>query len=140
MTIQIDETKLAKLNTMTRGHGSHKTFEEGRLRRWRLWRFWPAKSFLGCPAVRVCPVIARAMIRLNDRISDAKLRTELLFPLLPRLIGSRASREVMIKRGFVAAAYGLSGSSCPWRSTLAVSRQRRRGGATPKRSRTGQAP
>lgn len=50
-----------------------------------------------------CPVITRAMQRLNDRIEDEAVRTELLRPLLPKIVGSRAGRGVVIKRGFVAA-------------------------------------
>ena len=131
MTIQIDETKLAKLNAMTLGHGSHKTFEEGACAMEAV--AWLAGEEHSDAPQCACPVIARAMIRLNDRISDAKLRTELLIPLLPRLIGSRASREVMIKRGFVAAdmavrvflpmaldARGLKAEAARWRDSEEV--------------------
>jgi hypothetical protein len=54
-----------------------------------------------------CPVVSAAVRRLNDSITDDATRTELLRPLLPRLVGSRASREVMVRRGFVAADFAV---------------------------------
>ena len=54
-----------------------------------------------------CPVVAKFVTRLNDRISDDVTRTELLRPILPKIIGTRAGREAMIKRGFIAADYAV---------------------------------
>ena len=133
MTIQIDETKLAKLNAMTLGHGSHKTFEEGACAMEAV--AWLAGEEHSDAPQCACPVITRAVTRLNDRISDAKLRTELLLPLLPRLIGSRASREVMVKRGYVAADMAVRRSS--WLHGARRSRSQGRGGAV-ARLRRGQ--
>src|SRR5215472_2000672 len=57
--------------------------------------------------VCTCPVIASMVRRLNDRIVDDKLGTELLAPLLPKLIGTRAALPVMRRRAFIAADFSV---------------------------------
>ena len=123
--------RAAKLDSIVIAHGAHKTPEEG-MCSMELVAWLAGEEHSDAPQC-ACPVIARAMIRLNDRISDAKLRTDLLLPLLPRLIGSRASREVMTKRGFVAAdmavrvflpialeVRGLHSEAARWRDSAEV--------------------
>jgi hypothetical protein len=93
--------RLAKLEMMTLAHGHHPSFEAGVCAMEAV--AWLAGEPHSDAPKCACPVIARAVIKLNDRIKDDKARTELLRPLLPRLIGSRASSAVMIRRGYVAA-------------------------------------
>src|SRR3990167_1871303 len=54
-----------------------------------------------------CPVVANAARIINDRIADDDLRTEVLRPLLSKFIGSKAGRDVMVKRAFIAADYAV---------------------------------
>jgi len=56
-----------------------------------------------------CPVAARIAIRINDGKwwKDDAERTAALLPLVPRLVGSRASREVTIARARLAARWAL---------------------------------
>jgi hypothetical protein len=50
-----------------------------------------------------CPVIATFARRLNDTVDDADRQR--LREFIPQLVGSKATREVEIRRGFVAADY-----------------------------------
>ena len=100
-TPTINPDRLAELDNLALDHGGHGSFTEGHCAMEAV--AWLAGEPHSDTPACACPVIARAMIRLNDRIKDQAMRTELLRPLLPRIVGSRASREVMIKRGFLAA-------------------------------------
>jgi len=119
--------RLSKLAEMTLLNGSHKSFDEGVCAMEAV--AWLAGEPHSDAPKCTCPVIAGAVRRLNDRISDDDTRTELLRPLLPKLVGSRASRKVMLKRGYVAAdmavrvflpialdASGLKEEAARWRS------------------------
>jgi hypothetical protein len=46
-----------------------------------------------------CPVLTRHGIRLNDRFSDEE--RQLLAPLIPRLVGTRADRATQLRRVYV---------------------------------------
>jgi hypothetical protein len=93
--------RLAQLSEMKLDSGSHGAFEEGHCAM-ELVAWLAGQPHTDSPPC-ACPVVAKATMRLNDRIGDTALRTELLRPLLPRIVGSRASREVMVRRGYVAA-------------------------------------
>src|SRR6266850_1194287 len=123
----IDTERLAKLETLPLLHGGHANFEAGACAMEAV--AWLAGEPHSDRPQCACPVISKAMIRLNDRIGDDEMRTELLRPLLPKIIGTRAAREVMIKRGFIAAdfaervfyplyleARGRTGEAARWRS------------------------
>ena len=49
----------------------------------------------------VCPVVGAYVHRVNDAFSPA-WRNRLLLPLVPKLVGSRSTREVELKRAFLA--------------------------------------
>ena len=51
----------------------------------------------------VCPVIAAIGRRLNDSIGNDAMRTELLKPLLPKLLNTRGSRALELRRAFACA-------------------------------------
>src|SRR5262245_26482041 len=54
-----------------------------------------------------CPVIAAFVRRFNDRLRNDEERTRLLRPFLPDLIGTRASKDVMTRRGYLAADWSI---------------------------------
>jgi hypothetical protein len=54
-----------------------------------------------------CPVIAAFVREMNDAIGDDAERTRLLVPLLPRIVGSRASREIELRRAYLAADFSV---------------------------------
>jgi hypothetical protein len=55
-----------------------------------------------------CPVIASVVRRLNDaRGMTDELRRELLVPLIPKLLGTRASDAVMVRRAFLAVDFAV---------------------------------
>src|ERR1051326_4106871 len=49
-----------------------------------------------------CPVIGAFMRSWNDNIRDDETRTALLRPLLPALIGTRATKAVELRRSYLA--------------------------------------
>jgi len=100
-TTTIDATKLALLDTFSLDPGAHPSFDAGHCAM-ELVAWLAGEKHSDSPAC-ACPVVAGAARRLNDRIRDTAMRTELMRPLLPRIVGSRASRAVMVKRGFIAA-------------------------------------
>jgi hypothetical protein len=62
---------------------------------------------LFAPLETACPVAASAIVRLNDGIWDDRRRTDLLLPLLPRLIGSRLQARGAQRRSWLAADWSL---------------------------------
>lgn len=62
----------------------------------------------------VCPVIATFMRSWNDGISDAARRTELLLPLVPLTIGTRASKAVEARRATMAADWYVRVHTTAW--------------------------
>ena len=52
-----------------------------------------------------CPVIAAFVRRLNDAMPNDDIRTSLLLPLVPRLIGTRSTPEIELRRGYLAADF-----------------------------------
>jgi hypothetical protein len=61
-----------------------------------------------------CPVIAAFMRRWNDGIRDDEVRTRLLRPLVPRLVGTRSSQDVEMKRAYLAIDWTIRVSAPAW--------------------------
>ncbi len=89
------------LSTVVLGKGSHKSVEYG-VCAMELVSYMNNEPFSDSPAC-VCTVIASMVRRLNDRIPDDVMRTELLKPILSKLIGTAGSKELQIRRGYAAA-------------------------------------
>jgi hypothetical protein len=53
-----------------------------------------------------CPVIASFVRGLNDRMPDDATRTKYLRPVLKSIVGTRSTREIEIKRAYIAADFG----------------------------------
>jgi len=92
--------RLAQLDTIELEHGDHEFFDDGMCAMEAV--AWLAGEECTDAPQCACPIIARAMQRLNDLIDDKTLRTQLLLPLLARIVDSRVSSEVMVKRAFIA--------------------------------------
>jgi hypothetical protein len=52
-----------------------------------------------------CPVLTSFAIKLNDRIYDDEERTRIMRPLIPRLVNTRGTRELEVRRAYVAADF-----------------------------------
>jgi hypothetical protein len=100
MKPQVLQDRLAGLAALVLGQGQHPP-DDGKCAMEAV--AWLAGEPHSDAPACACPVITRAVQSLNDRIADDKTRTEILSPLLPRIVGTRASRDVMVRRGFVAA-------------------------------------
>jgi hypothetical protein len=96
--------RLAQLETMVLLRGSHPENDGKCAMEAVAWLANEAHS--DAPAC-TCRVIASFVRRLNDRIVDDVTRTRLLRPLIPSLIGTVAGREIMVKRGYIAADFAV---------------------------------
>ena len=76
-----------------------------------------------------CPVIAAFVRRLNDRMPDDATRTKYLRPLLKKIVGTRSTREVEIKRGYIAADF-----ACREAAPMALEARGRKGDAAKLRA------
>ncbi len=95
MTQPIPE-RLEKLDELTLHHGGHTTFDEGHCAM-ELVSWLAGEKHSASPRC-ACPTITGMVIRLNDRMGHGpeadRLRTELLRPLLPKIIGTAGSIEL----------------------------------------------
>lgn len=92
------------LSKVTLEKGSHATRDEGMCAMEAVaWLAGEPHSF---QPVCACPVIGAFVVCLNDRMSEED-RNSFLKPLLGRLVGSKASPVVEIRRAFVAADYAV---------------------------------
>lgn len=55
----------------------------------------------------VCPVVAGFVRHFNDTLPDDATRTRLLGPLVPRLVGTRATADVEARRALLTADWAL---------------------------------
>lgn len=80
--------------------GSHVSFADGacplELASWISDEAWSDRP------QSVCPIIGTFVRAWNDALPDDK-RTEILLPLVPKLVGTRADRDVERRRAFMAA-------------------------------------
>jgi hypothetical protein len=53
-----------------------------------------------------CPVIAAFVRRLNDAMPNAE-RDRLLLPVVPKLVGTRSTQDVELRRGYLAADFAV---------------------------------
>lgn len=85
--------------------GAHKTREDGMCAMeavaWLAGE--PHSEFPACASQSV----TAAMIELNDMIPDDNIRNAQLKPLLSRIIGTRSTPDVEIRRGFIAADFAV---------------------------------
>jgi len=93
--------RLAKLDTIELEYGTHTSFDDG-MCAMEAVAWLAGEECSGLPQC-ACPIIARAMRRLNDLILNRVIRTELLRPLLVRIVDSRAGDNVVVRRTFIAA-------------------------------------
>jgi hypothetical protein len=86
-------------------HGSHKDFKSGACAM-EIVSWLAGEKHSDSPRC-TCPVIASLVRGLNDRMGAGKagdkLRDEILKPLLPKLLGTRGSRQLMVRRAYLAA-------------------------------------
>ena len=99
MQVEIPKEKLDWLESLSLAHGNHAEQD-------KKWCALEAVAFLaGEPHSDApkcaCPVLARFVIRLNDRWNDN--RRQQLKPYLPMLLGTRGGPELELRRAYIAA-------------------------------------
>jgi hypothetical protein len=105
MTTTIIPERLLMLDTITLHRGGHDSWSEGHCAMEAV--AWLAGEPHTDGPSCACPMVRRVVIALNDRATDDDMRTRLLRPLLPRIVGSRGSVALMLRRGLVAADWAV---------------------------------
>jgi hypothetical protein len=95
---------MLELETLVLGMGSHVSREDGMCAMEAV--AWLAGEPHSDHPICACPVIAHFVRRVNDRLLDGP-RNRILKPLLHTLVGSKATKEIEIRRGFAAADYAV---------------------------------
>jgi hypothetical protein len=92
--------------------GSHDDFERGACVMESV--AWLAgEPFSDAPRC-ACPVVRTFAMRLNDRIDNDALRTELLLPFVVSMVGSKSTDTVAAYRARLAADWAIRGSLAIW--------------------------
>ncbi len=92
----IDPKRLEAILQLPLGSGSHKNFDDG-MCVMEAVAYVAGEPFSDHPKC-ASPVLSAFLRQFNDRLPNDKLRTELLGPLVPKLVGSKASPAVEEKR------------------------------------------
>jgi hypothetical protein len=105
--MNVEKQKLTKrdLASIVLLNGSHPSRAEGVCAMEAV--AWLAGEKHSDAPICTCPIIANMVRRFNDRINDDAERTRLLAPILPLLVGTRSTTDVMIKRGYAAADFAV---------------------------------
>ena len=98
MNIQIDQERLAQITALE--VGSHTNFRDG-VCAMEAVAYIAGEKFSDTPEC-ACPVISAFVRNWNDSLPDAD-RTLLILPLVPRLVGTKASAAVEQRRANMAA-------------------------------------
>jgi hypothetical protein len=100
--------------------GLHTTREEG-MNAMEAAAYLAGLEHTECPH-RVCILITIAMNTWNDHLPSDRIRTRLLVPLLPTILNTRGSGEVLVRRGWMAVDWLVRVHTAAWleRSGLAA--------------------
>src|SRR5688572_28873087 len=112
METTIDPARLEEVNTWPIFAGSHSEASE-KACIMEAVAFVAGEPWSDHPQC-ACPVISAFMRRWNDGIRDDEVRTRLLRPLVPRLVGTRSSRSVELKRAYLALDWTVRVSTPAW--------------------------
>jgi len=99
--LQTRQKRIKRLESMSIHCGSHSTFKAGHCAMELV--SWLAEEPHGSRPSCVCPVITMFVNRINDRIPTVEMRTQLLRPILPRLVNSRSDSNVEARRSYIVA-------------------------------------
>jgi hypothetical protein len=110
-TIQIDHDRLKEVEAIALAHGSHDDFSKGACIMEAV-AYIAREPWSDHPEC-VCPVIAAFCRLWNDALPDDE-RNALLKPLIPRLVGTRATKEIEERRGLMAADWLVRVNTPAW--------------------------
>jgi hypothetical protein len=103
--IDIPAERLAVLDRITLGSGSHQSLEHGACAM-EVVAYLAREGHTDHPQC-TCPTIAGFMRSWNDSISDADERTRVLRPLLTTVIGTRGGDRLMMRRVYMALDWDI---------------------------------
>ena len=104
-TIEIDPTRMEKLQELAIQSGSHEEFSHGVCAMEAV--AWLAGEQHSDHPECACPVISAFMRRWNDRLPSDDDRNLHLRPLLPLLVGSRSTKAIERRRGWMATDWSV---------------------------------
>ena len=103
--IKIAQDRLAKLAEIVLASGSHEDFERGVCAMEAV--AWLAGEKHSDSPKCACPVISAFMRSWNDRLPDDDTRNKYLRPLLPLIVGTRATKAIEKHRGWMATDWAI---------------------------------
>lgn len=106
----IDYDRLAKIKTLK--HGAHKENSD-EMCAMEAVAYVAGEPWSDHPQC-ACPVIGAFMRAWNDAISEDADRTRLLGPLIPRLVGTRGSTALEVRRSTMAADWLIRTHTVAW--------------------------
>jgi hypothetical protein len=104
--------RLAELEKLAIHHGSHNKFEQGHCAMELV--AWLANEPHSDRPACACPVVSRFIVDWNDRMRTDEDRAFALRPLLPLIVGSRSTKKVEQKRGWMCADWAVRDSAPAW--------------------------
>ncbi|MBA2125090.1 hypothetical protein DLM45_02465 [Hyphomicrobium methylovorum] len=107
---QIDTNRLSQITVL--GEGSHTSFDDG-LCAMEAVAYIAGEPWSDHPAC-ACPVIAAFMRSWNDGLPSDEDRNRLLLPLVPKLVGTRATPEIEQRRATMAADWLIRTHTVAW--------------------------
>jgi hypothetical protein len=100
MAMMIDEQRLLEVSALTLSSGAHGSLEDGACVLEAV-SYVAGEEWSDHPQC-ACPVIASFLRSWNDGINDTETRTRLLKPLVPKLVGSKSTPAVELRRSYMA--------------------------------------
>ncbi len=104
--------RLAQLAELPIHRSSHSTFESGHCAMELV--AWLANEPHSDRPSCACPVISRFVVNWNDGIKIDEERTAALRPLLPIIVGTRSTKDVERRRGWLCADWAVRDSAPAW--------------------------
>jgi hypothetical protein len=113
MEVQVNQERLAKVQTLF--HGSHPPNGNGTVEAcvMEAVAYVAGEPWSDTPEC-VCPVLTAFMMAWNDGLPNNQERDRLLKPLIPRLVGTRSSKEVESRRATMAADWLIRVHTPAW--------------------------
>ena len=96
----IVQERLAQLSELHLLEGAHKSFEEGACAM-ELVSWVAGEKWSDAPKC-ACPVISAFMRNWNDSLRSDDERDRLLKPLIPKLVGTKSTKQIESRRAFMA--------------------------------------
>jgi hypothetical protein len=137
MQFEVDQGRLAKVMGIELASGGHDV-EEDRYCVMEAVAYVAGEPWSDTPAC-ACPVISTFLRSWNDSLPDTE-RTTLLRPLIPKLVGTKSTPEIELRRSLMAADWLVRTHTPAWLRLAGLTMQADMLAALPEITDMAQAP